>query len=193
VIHSLARRVAFLFFTYGEASEEDLDIYAYSCELILSDVANVIVGILISALCGRLLEGLAFIGCFAILRRLTGGYHAKSHLVCITTFAVILTLSVLLLNVLVSSVVIACLGVVSVVILFSLAPTEHKNNPLSCEHRLMLRKQSRIAIVVLFIVSVCGSIFFKASVFTAMSLSSFAVSVSVAYATVINNMERKVE
>jgi len=99
MINQLANRVASVFVSYGESSEENAEIYAYALEAIIAFVTNFIICIIISLLFGRLFEGVVFILGFAVLRRVTGGYHAKSHAVCVLTFSCIVTAAMIILTV----------------------------------------------------------------------------------------------
>lgn len=183
LIHSVAERVASFLVIYGDADKEDKDIYTYACELIISSVVNIIVGVVISILMNKLFEGLIFMVCFALLRGVAGGYHAKTHFRCITTFACILTLSLLLLNFATPHIVIIVLGAISVVVIFFLAPMEHENKPITPETRIILKRNSCIIAVVLFSIIVIGTYTFDSHLFTAIALSMVSVCTSLAYAT----------
>ena len=99
MIHSLAKRTASIFILYGESSAEDADIYTYACEAVIATMFNIIVSLVISFIFGRFLEGVVFISVFALLRRYTEGYHAKTHFKCIFTFNCILICAMVLLSV----------------------------------------------------------------------------------------------
>ena len=186
MIHSMAERVALFFVSHGSVDRDDLDIYTYACELILSNIINVLIGITVSVLSGKLFEGIAFIVCFVVLRRTTGGYHAKTHFICIVTFALILSSSLLLLEILKSPIIAIVLGIVSVIVIFFLAPVEHKNNPFDREIKILLKVQSRIVAIIIFIIMLAGICIFRSQIFSAVALSMFSVCGSMAYATLIN-------
>ena len=96
MIHGLARRVALVFASYGECNEDEVDIYTYALEAMIAPIVNIVICLIISLVFGRLLEGTIFILAFMLLRRFTGGYHAKTHYKCILTFCTVLALSFLL-------------------------------------------------------------------------------------------------
>jgi len=98
MINHLANRVASVFVSYGECSEENADIYAYALEAIFASLINFSLCIFISLLFGKLPEGLIFITVFAVFRRILGGYHAKSHSSCILTFSIFVLLTMILLS-----------------------------------------------------------------------------------------------
>lgn len=98
MVHSWAKRMASVFVLHGETTEENADIYTYACEQILSVLVNIVSGLVIAVIFGRLLEGVVFIAGFALLRRYTGGYHAKTHFGCIATFSVVLICALVLLS-----------------------------------------------------------------------------------------------
>ena len=98
MINQIANRVASVFVTYGESSEENTDIYAYAIEAIIAFLTNLIICVVISLLFGRIVEGIIFMLSFAFLRRITGGYHAKSHKICIFIFSCIVSVVMILLT-----------------------------------------------------------------------------------------------
>lgn len=183
MIHSVAERVASFLVIYGDANQEDEDIYTYACELIISSVVNIIVGVVISILMNKLFEGLIFMVCFALLRSVAGGYHANTHFKCVAAFACILTLSLLLLNFAAPHIVIVVLGAISVVVIFFLAPIEHENKPITPETRIILKRNSRIIAVVLFLIIIIGTYAFDSPLFSAVALSMVSVCGSLACAT----------
>ena len=89
MINNLAKRLTSVFVSSGEVRQEDEDIYAYACEILLSTLMNIIVCLIISVVLSQLIEGFLFMICFAWLRHYTGGHHAKHHWECITTFSII--------------------------------------------------------------------------------------------------------
>ena len=90
MIHKLAAGMASIFVSYGESSEENMDIYTYACEAIIATLFNVLVCMVIGVAFGRLSESITFMVVFVSLRRYVGGYHAKTHFRCILTFSIIL-------------------------------------------------------------------------------------------------------
>ena len=90
MIHKLAAGMASIFVSYGESSEENMDIYTYACEAMIATLFNVLVCMIIGVAFGRLSESITFMVVFASLRRYVGGYHTKTHFRCILAFSIML-------------------------------------------------------------------------------------------------------
>lgn len=189
MIHGLADWIASIFISYGESDEEDKDIYVYACEMVISTIVNVMLGLLVAALLGRLLDGIIFITGFALLRRYTGGYHAKTHFRCILAFALILTCGMITLDYIsglqIESMVLAIAGIVSVGICL-LAPVEHKNKPLDIGLRKSIKKKSCWAVSALWVFSAVDLYIVGTGIALSLLLSMFFVFGSMAYAVVIS-------
>jgi len=154
MIHGLATRMASVFVTYGESSADDQDIYVYACELLVSTIINISLGLLISFLMGRPMEGIIFILGFVLIRRYAGGYHASTYARCILTFAVVLACGMLILSFVSALQAEAILMVVagaSCIGISLLAPVEHENKILNAESRKLQKEKSIWIVLVLFV------------------------------------------
>lgn len=194
MIHTLAKRMASVFVSCGIAESEDMDIYTYACELILSTAINLIICIFISVMFGRLLEGILFIVCFAGLRHFAGGHHAKHHWGCILTFSIILTVSLAIVSILPMTLyasVCITISLISGFVIFALAPVEHENKPVSSKNRSLLKRKSRVIEFGLSVIVIVGVLLSPSSLFLAISLSMASVCGSMAYATLIKTKEMR--
>lgn len=72
----------------GIISAEDIEVYAYGFELLISTAVNIAVVILISLVFWVPLAWVFFLLPFIPLRLTAGGYHANTHLACCVVFAV---------------------------------------------------------------------------------------------------------
>jgi len=134
MLHNFAGRIASLFVIYGEASEEDIDIYTYACEAVLSALLNVVFSLVIIFALGHVAQRLSFVIVFVILRRYTGGHHAKTHFRCILTFCVLLTFAMLLVSMLNQAfiiVIIATIALVGIIVLSSTSRDKWKSRLVS--------------------------------------------------------------
>ena len=188
MIHSLATRMASVFVLYGESSEEDADIYAYACGAVLSLLANILVCLVIAFLFGRVIEGMVFIACFALLRRHAGGHHANTHLNCILAFSAILISVMVLLTFAswfqVSGIVAVVIAGIALVGIIFLAPVEHKNKVSGVEfHKSQKRKSGWLALM-LYVICILNLYIISSGFGFVISLAMFFVFGSMAYATV---------
>lgn len=125
-------------------------------------------------------ELITFIVFFSGLRSYAGGYHAKTHIECIS-----LSLCLFLISALSSTYfieygkIILFSGVLfSIIMVFVLAPTESENKPLSKRHKKN-KTLSRIIVIALSVTAIClylakettGHVYITAAA-VAMSFSS---------------------
>ena len=118
----------------------------------LSDVLNALIVILISLISHTLPAVIIFSAVFMGLRKFVGGYHANSHLSCMFTLVVVMLIfSYGICNVSVKYAWIISIGfvVISIPVVFNLAPVPHPNKPVSNEKKAKLKKHSRILILLL--------------------------------------------
>lgn len=147
ILKNLANRFAVLWVERGLISESDKDIYAYGVELLLSTALNLFFIISFCITFATPLLWVPYLIVFIPLRMAGGGYHAKTHLLCVCytlgTFVLAWMSSHLLLNFPISlTACIVCL--VSCAIYFAFAPISSPNKQLSEKERIRNRKISII-------------------------------------------------
>ena len=147
MVSKLAKNIAHFFVLQNITEESKEAIYAYGMELLISDVLNTLIVLLISLISHTLPAAVIFIAVFMGLRRFVGGYHANSHLSCMFTLVVVmLVFSYGICNVSEQIAQIFSIGfiIISLPIIFCIAPVPHPNKPMSEEKGIRLRKQSII-------------------------------------------------
>ncbi|MCL1884712.1 MAG: accessory gene regulator B family protein [Defluviitaleaceae bacterium] len=187
MIHKLANKIASIFVSYGESSEENADIYAYAVEAILALIVNLTVCLIIALIFGRVLEGIVFIFGFAILRRYAGGFHARTHLICIITFACIVFSAMVLISILINFGNLAPLiiSTIAFIGIFTATVLERKlMSPSEAEH-CKLRKNGTWIITAIWLISVIDLYLFNSNIGLTLSLSLLSVFGSMAFAIYI--------
>ena len=195
MIHNLATKLASLFVLYGESADDDVDIYAYGCEAIISSIVNIGVAMMISFIFGRVLEGIIFMAVFALLRRYTGGYHADTHFKCIVTFNTILVFALVLVSMesrlepsfLNSNILTASIASISLIGIFAMAPVENENKPIDKELYPKTKRISRWMTIALWTICLINIYIIDIYIMNGnfgfiISLSMFSVFGSLAYA-----------
>lgn len=184
-MHNLAVRMASVFVLYGESAEEDIDIYAYACEAVLALLVNILVCLVIAFLFGRVMEGLVFISGFALLRRYTGGYHAKSHFACIMIFSIVVVCAMLLLNVVdrlqMVGIVMMVIATVSLVGILLIGTIQDVNKPSGYEFDKLLKRKSRLVAFTLWGLCGIGYYLLDTQVGLMLSLAMMAVFYSMGW------------
>jgi accessory gene regulator B len=139
------------------SSDNEKEIYAYSIEVLISLLINFIILSITAYILKKQIELVIFIVFFSSLRSYAGGYHAKTHIECVS-----LSLCLFIISALVSSYlmeygeIILLLGVLfSIIMVFVLAPSESKNKPLSKKKYKKYKTISRILVIVLSVTAIC--------------------------------------
>ena len=142
--------------SHNMITEELFDIYVYGFELLVSSLFSTVTVLLIGSILGRILQTIAFLITFILLRSYTGGYHANTYFLCslvtFSSFGLVLTLSELLFVPIYVYLLFAVSGVV-IVLLF--APIENKNKKLSDKKRVKFKIVSFILFVIIVSFGIC--------------------------------------
>lgn len=152
MVSKLAKNIAHFFVVQKIVEKPKEAIYAYGMELLLSDVLNALIVLLISLISHTLPAVIVFTAVFMGLRKFVGGYHANSHLSCMFTLVVVMLIfSYGICNVSEKYAWMVSTGfvVISIPVVFNLAPVPHPNKPVSVGKKAKLKKRSRILILFL--------------------------------------------
>lgn len=159
MLHNLSMKLANSFFVKGFVQkEEDIEVYAYGLELLISTLASLLAVLILGACFGQFYPAIAFLLAFIPIRTYAGGYHAATHFRCFMTLMVVYGLDILLVAYLPQRHIVwiaLTVSIISAVLVYWLSPIPDANKPISMEKRKNYREIS-IAIVSaqLFLVSV---------------------------------------
>ena len=134
------------------------DIYEYGLQIILSGVISFASAMAVGVLFGRPLPMLIFLISFASIRMYSGGYHARSYLICFLELMALSSMVMVMMcgmEHLPSSLINIgpiLVAAVSAVIIFALAPVEHENAPLSEQEMHHYRRVVRKICVLQFVI-----------------------------------------
>lgn len=81
----LAQRLTALLFRKLQIEEEEFELYELGMEVIVSTSYTAAAILLMALLFGHLAEAVIFLVCFMTLRNYSGGYHAKTRVLCFVT------------------------------------------------------------------------------------------------------------
>lgn len=147
MLHKLSKTIAFFLLSKHCFEKEELDVYVYGVELVLSSALGILLILTLSVFFSMLWEGLLFFVAFTALRCYTGGYHCYTYLRCNTLYVGTFLLCALLYRWLAPvtpamwAVTIPSL-LVSGGIILKFSPVAHKNKPLSPIQRKGCRKKA---------------------------------------------------
>jgi accessory gene regulator B len=124
---------------------EDLEIYRYGFETLIYFISNISVALFIGIIFDRFIHTIVFLSCYCTLRQFTGGYHAKNYIECTLTFVAIYLLTIFIdnnLDIDRFKYLIILIYILSIYVIYKLAPQEHRNKPLSEKEKLRYRRVS---------------------------------------------------
>ena len=138
-----------------DSTNEEKEVYAYSIEVILSLVLNLIILYETAYIIGKIPELIVFIIFFSGLRTYAGGYHAKTHLECMTLSFTIFFISAMSNTWFIAygEIIMVILIVSSIFLVFNYAPSESDNKPLNNIKRKRHMIISRV-LVILYCVAI---------------------------------------
>jgi len=138
------------------SSDDEKEVYTYSMEVLLSLLLNLIILSITAHVINKELHLFIFIMFFSGLRAFAGGYHAKTHIGCISiSFLMFFISAVCSTSLKQFGEIILVFGVLfSVLMVFYLAPVESENKPLSKKDRQKYKIFSRIIVVVLSLTAI---------------------------------------
>lgn len=180
IITILGRNISLFLCRNNIISEQDLEIYQYGFETIISTVLGFMITLLIGFILDMQLLSVLYYVIFVFLRQLTGGYHADTYLKCNTIFAIITFITLGITKLLhitgkYSLIFLMILTIFSLLIIWRYAPVENPNKPLDSEQIMRNHKMSLLLSVSLSLLSFI-LYFAMAEVSLLITLTMFCVS-----------------
>ncbi len=159
MIARLSKRIAFFFVMRDIISKEDMEVYEYGFQLLISTILNTLTAFLLAAMTGTLIQSAIFLSVFVLMRKAAGGFHARTHFGCLCILIAVHYCFIAFIKFApyeVYTAVSVVSMVLSVMIILAFAPVEHKNKPLNGSEKTVLRRRS-IAQMIIITVSVIVS------------------------------------
>ncbi len=133
------------------------EIYLYGFKLIISDIINFSIVLLLGTILNSTINAIIFLLLLLLVRRYTGGFHAKTFVFCrlcmIVSFVSVLALSYL-------QQMFECpiawnftVNILCIVLISVFAPVEHHNKPLNEMQRKNNRKKAIISSILVSVLS----------------------------------------
>lgn len=162
MIAKLAKSTAYFFVEKQVVKKEDEEVYAYGMELLYSSILNIALAVIIAIITNTVYPTAAFLTAFIVMRQYIGGYHAKTHLGCMSILSAVLCCFAVLsryipteCEILISMPAIG----LSMFLILKFAPVEHPNKPLTDKEKSRLRKSGIISAFTVFILVLIMSVF----------------------------------
>jgi len=145
MIAKASNKIAIYFANNNIFKQEEVSVYSYGFELLLSTILNGLGILMISIFMKDILASILFTLAFIPLRLAGGGYHAKHHWSCILSINVAFLFFIVLLNNVsesFTSYYVLFVSMISSLIVWILAPVEAANKPVSESKQKNMRKRS---------------------------------------------------
>lgn len=189
LLSKISKKMSSYFIKRGDIVEEEREVYDYYFEIMLSTVLNALFLIICGIMFNDLVNTILFIIGFVIFRTVSGGFHASSHMKCFLTLASVFFVLIIMLKfvpVQWMNVLTIIFLLVSTLLIYFVAPVEHKNNPLDENTREKLKKSAQILSVLIsfIIVVLIFTIGFSKYIFS-FCYGMFAVAISIVAVKII--------
>lgn len=138
MIAQLAKNMAGYYAKKNIVPQEEIDVYAYGFELLISTVCNVLLVLCVASILDVVLESMFFMLSFVLMCAWGGGYHAKTHAACIWRFTGIFTFLALLHQYIPNNAAVIYISLCTIIaslIIWNVAPVEAPNKPLTGKKR----------------------------------------------------------
>ena len=130
--------------------KDDEEIYVYGLKLFFSESSSFLTVLILSLIFNRFVNGILYLVSFTMLRKYSGGYHAKTYLHCYISFVLIYMLSEVFSRFIMPNTAI-CIFLFSSLIIFLLAPVDTERKRISKRHRKKARRTIKVGLIVLFL------------------------------------------
>lgn len=174
--------------------EEESEVIRYGLEILLIKISFFTAALIIGAIMQSFLECLIFITLFSLIRTTAGGYHAETRMQCFISSMSIFAVSLGIIK-LVSTygyilIPLSILSVLSILIIWRLAPVDTENKRLDATEKQKFQKRTRVIILIEILIAVTTYLMNIESVAAAAMLALIITSVLVLTGLLKNKKER---
>lgn len=123
-------------------NEDDGELYEYAAKVLFQEVISIITTILLGAFLGMLKECLFFIFTFLVLRKFTGGLHAKKFIFCLISSVCLIVVALFTIKYLEKASLQAsflCIEVASIIVICLLSPVTNIHKPISKKEKIIYK------------------------------------------------------
>lgn len=158
MLRRIADSIAVLFLKKNIINEDELPVYQYGMQVLICNIAGMLTVLIVGILISRLVESIIFITIYATLRIYTGGYHARTPLVCNIVFLGTYLVTVMLEALKVNNSVVWIMYLLSCLIILRFSPIENVNKELDEKDKEIYRNKSLIISTLLLMILLAGDI-----------------------------------
>lgn len=193
VIEKMAKKLAYNYVDKKMIEEADEEVCVYGLELLISSMISIGVVLAISIVYSRLIQGMVYLIAYCTLRSYSGGYHADTHMKCISTFvgSFVIILNFVKYVDFLWSFYICILLLFCNVIIFLLAPIDATNNPISLRSKGKMKEKARGCIISFTLIALTLWLIGLQTVAEFMVMGMFLCTILVLVGSLKNTIWRK--
>lgn len=152
-ISDLAQKAANNFQAQGLVTDDDIDVFKYHFEFVISMGLVISVVLFMAILTHTLLASIVYLSVFFLFRSACGGYHATSYGRCFITSILCYTIFVILIKSIPDGLytmeICMGVGILANLLILLLAPVAHPNKPFSDYEKIQYRVKSVVYLCLL--------------------------------------------
>lgn len=191
--NNLYKYLSFLLVKTGSISESDNKLYEYAIRILVQGLINITASILIGIFFNMVKECLCILLVFFILRKFTGGLHAKKYITCLICSLLILIASLISVKVLLIysiSKIFFALVIISILIISILSPIENEKKKLSNREKKLYKSISIILSLFFGILTQSDDMYISYSIGTAIIMIAILIVLAKTNTIFNNKMEK---
>jgi len=170
--------------------KDEVDIYRYGTEQILINLMTFIVIGILATITGTWIETIFFFAGLIPIRMIAGGYHSKTPQRCNVLTIFVYVVNIILISLMKSHItypLMYTINMIIMVMIFRVAPVDHKNRVLAGLELSKAKKSSRIACVVIVGFCVVSLVLFGLNncILISTMMGAFTASVSLFIGSIV--------
>ena len=158
--------------------DEEAEIVRYGLEVAVLKITFFAAALVVSLLMNSFWQFIIFISLFSLLRSYAGGYHAQTRIRCFVQSMLLIIVAIMIINISQKNTyIIVPLSVVALaasIIIWRIAPVDSKNKRLDFDEKAIMRRKTRITLMVEIIIGIASYFFNFKTISCAVTLSIIA-------------------
>lgn len=158
--------------------DEEAEIVRYGLEVAVLKITFFAAALVVSLLMNSFWQFIIFISLFSLLRSYAGGYHAQTRIRCFVQSMLLIIVAIMIINISQKNTyIIVPLSVVALaasIIIWQIAPVDSKNKRLDFDEKAIMRRKTRITLMVEIIIGIASYFFNFKTISCAVTLSIIA-------------------
>lgn len=175
-------------------SKDDEELYEYAAKVVVHGIINIAVTILIGIFFEMLKECICFFTTFFVLRKFTGGIHAKKYINCLLSSGILISISLYIIKICIkydfNSIFFVGMIIFSSFVLIILSPLENQNKPLS-NYEIKIYKLILIILLFINLIWIFYLIYKNSSLLYAFGLGQILTTILLLCGYYVKNYEHK--